>query len=58
MARILAVDDEQALSLIHISDPARQTFITGTNSPSAEGGTAFFSPHFPPLFLFARILAI
>ena len=38
-------------------DPALQTFITGINTPSAEGGTAFFSPRLPPLFLFARILA-
>ena len=32
--------------------------MTGTYAPSAEGGTAFFSPRLPPLFLFARILAI
>ena len=39
------------------TDPALQTFVTGTVTPSAEGGTAFFSPRLPPLFLFARILA-
>ena len=39
------------------TDPALQTFVTGTFTPSAEGGTAFFSPRLPPLFLFARILA-
>ena len=38
-------------------DPAFQTFVTGIYAPSAEGGTAFFSPRLPPLFLFARILA-
>lgn len=38
-------------------DPALQTFITGINTPSAEGGTAFFSPRLPPLFLFVGILA-
>ena len=27
--------------------------LTGTVTPSAEGGTAFFSPRLPPLFLFA-----
>ena len=37
-------------------DPALQTFVTGVNAPSAEGGTAFFSPHLPPFFSFARIL--
>lgn len=39
-------------------DPALQSFVTGVYIPSAEGGTAFFSPRFPPLFLFARILAV
>ena len=39
------------------SDSTLQTFITGINTPSAEGGTAFFSPRLPPLFLFDRILA-
>ena len=39
------------------TDPALQTFVTGTFAPSAEGGTAFFSPRLPPLFLFDRILA-
>ena len=39
------------------TDPALQTFVTGAFTPSAEGGTAFFSPLLPPLFLFARILA-
>ena len=29
----------------------------GVYTPSAEGGTAFFSPRLPPFFLFARILA-
>ena len=38
-------------------DPALQSFVTGAYTPSAEGGTAFFSPRLPPLFLFARILA-
>ena len=37
-------------------DPALQTCVTGINTPSAEGGTAFFSPRLPPLFPFARIL--
>ena len=37
-------------------DPALQSFVTGGYIPSAEGGTAFFSPRFPPLFSFARIL--
>ena len=37
-------------------DPALQTFVTGINTPSAEGGTAFFSPRLPPLFSFAYIL--
>ena len=39
-------------------DPALQSFITGVYTPSAEGGTAFFSPRLPPLFSFACILAI
>ena len=39
-------------------DPALQTFITGILTPCAEGGTAFFSPRLPPLFSFARILAV
>ena len=38
-------------------NPAFQAFVTGIYAPSAEGGTAFFSPRLPPLFLFARILA-
>lgn len=38
-------------------DPALQSIVTGVYIPSAEGGTAFFSPRLPPLFLFARILA-
>lgn len=38
-------------------DPALQSFVTGVYIPSAEGGTAFFSPRLPPLFLFTRILA-
>ena len=37
------------------SDSTLQTFITGINTPSAEGETAFFSPRLPPLFSFARI---
>ena len=40
------------------SDSTLQTYITGINTPSAEGGTAFFSPRLPPLFSFARILAV
>lgn len=39
-------------------NPAFQAFVTGIYAPSAEGGMAFFSPHLPPLFLFARILAV
>ena len=38
-------------------DPALQSIVIGVYIPSAEGGTAFFSPRLPPLFLFARILA-
>ena len=38
-------------------NPAFQAFVTGIYAPTAEGGTAFFSPHLPPRFLFARILA-
>lgn len=38
-------------------NPAFQAFVTGIYAPTAEGGTAFFSPRLPPLFLFARILA-
>ena len=37
-------------------DPALQSFVTGVYIPSAEGGTAFFSPRLPPLFLFVCIL--
>ena len=37
-------------------NPAFQAFVTGIYAPSAEGGTAFFSPRLPPLFSFARIL--
>ncbi len=37
--------------------PTLQTFITGIDTPFAEGGTAFLRRTFPPLFLFARILA-
>lgn len=37
-------------------NPAFQAFVTGIYAPTAEGGTAFFSPRLPPLFLFARIL--
>ena len=43
--------------LIRRVDPARQSFVTGVYIPSAEGGTAFFSPRLPPLFLFVCILA-
>lgn len=32
-------------------NPAFQAFVTGIYAPTAEGGTAFFSPHLPPLFL-------
>ena len=38
-------------------DPALQSIVTGVYIPSAEGGTAFFSPRLPPLFFFVRILA-
>ena len=38
-------------------DPALQSIVTGVYIPSAEGGTAFFSPRLPPLFLFICILA-
>ena len=38
-------------------DPALQSFVTGVYIPSAEGGTAFFSPRLPPLFIFVCILA-
>lgn len=38
-------------------NPAFQAFVTGIYAPTAEGGTAFFSPRLPPLFLFTRILA-
>ena len=31
-------------------DPALQSIVTGVYIPSAEGGTAFFSPRLPPLF--------
>ena len=34
-------------------DPALQSIVTGVYIPSAEGGTAFFSPRLPPLFLLA-----
>ena len=37
-------------------DPALQSIVTGVYIPSAEGGTAFFSPRLPPLFLFVCIL--
>lgn len=39
-------------------DPALQSFVTGINTPTAEGGMAFFSPRLPPLFLFVRILDV
>ena len=39
-------------------DPALQSIVTGVYIPSAEGGTAFFSPRLPLLFLFVCILAI
>ena len=29
----------------------RQAFVTGIYAPTAEGGTAFFSPRLPPFFL-------
>lgn len=38
-------------------NPAFQAFVTGIYAPTAEGGTAFFSPRLSPLFLFVRILA-
>ena len=38
-------------------DSAFQAFVIGIYAPTAEGGTAFFSPRLPPLFLFVRILA-
>ena len=31
-------------------NPAFQAFVTGIYAPTAEGGTAFFSPRLPPLF--------
>ena len=37
-------------------DPALQSIVIGVYIPSAEGGTAFFSPRLPPLFLFVCIL--
>ena len=36
-------------------DPALPSFVTGVYIPSAEGGTAFFSPRLPPLFLSASL---
>lgn len=36
-------------------NPAFQAFVTGIYAPTAEGGTAFFSPRLPPFF-FAHIL--
>ena len=36
--------------------PAFKAFVTGIYAPTADGGTAFFSPRLHPLFLFARIL--
>ena len=36
-------------------NPAFQAFVTGIYAPTAEGGTAFFSPRLPPLFLFACV---
>lgn len=38
-------------------NPAFQAFVTGIYAPTAEGGTAFFSPRLPLLFLFVCILA-
>ena len=38
-------------------NPALQSIVTGVYIPSAEGGTAFFSPRLPLLFLFVCILA-
>lgn len=38
-------------------DPALQSIVTGVYIPSVEGGTAFFSPRLPLLFLFVCILA-
>ena len=32
-------------------NPAFQAFVTGIYAPTAEGGTAFFSPRLPPFFL-------
>ena len=37
-------------------DPALQSIVTGVYIPSVEGGTAFFSPRLPLLFLFVCIL--
>lgn len=37
-------------------NPAFQAFVTGIYAPTAEGGTAFFSPRLPPFFSFAHIL--
>lgn len=38
-------------------DPALQSIVIGVYIPSAEGGTAFFSPRLPLFFLFVCILA-
>ena len=32
-------------------DSAFQAFVIGIYAPTAEGGTAFFSPRLPPFFL-------
>ena len=32
-------------------NPAFQAFVTGIYAPTAEGGTAFFSPRLPQFFL-------
>ena len=38
-------------------DPALQSIVTRVYIPSAEGGTALFSPRLPLFFLFVCILA-
>lgn len=39
-------------------DPTLQPIVTGAYISSVKGGTAFFSPRLPPIFLFTHILAI
>ena len=44
-------DITRALDGVTLSIETLQTFITGIDTPFAEGGTAFFSPRLPPFFL-------